>query len=188
MKALAHELGINPTDTILISTSRFVPKNAYSDMIDALTYLPENVKLLALGSGPLEKTLKEKTMLLKLENRVKFVGFVHRKEIPLYMSISHIFVRPSLSEGMGVSFVEAMAAGLPIIATKVGGIPDFLFDRKTGLFCEVENPKSLAEKVELLMNNPELKETIVKNAKELVREKYDWNLIADEMRSIFEKL
>ncbi len=188
ISALQHELGLSESDTVIVTTSRLVQKNGVGDIIDAMTYLPESTKLLILGTGPLEEMLKEKTRLLKLEDRVRFVGFVPHRELPLYLHTSHIFVRPSLSEGMGVSFVEAMAAGLPVIATPVGGIPDFLFDMKTGLFCEVENGKSVAEKIQQLMNDAALRETIVKNAQELVKEKYEWNHIAKEMGEVMGRL
>lgn len=188
IKALHHELGIEPFDTVLITTSRLVQKNGVADIIDAMTHLPESTKLLILGTGPLEEMLKEKTRLQKLEARVKFAGFVPHRELPLYLQASHVFVRPSLSEGMGNSFIEAMAAGLPVVATPVGGIPDFLFDGKTGLFCEVGDGKSVAEKVSLYMNDEKLRESIVKNAKEMVKTKYDWNLISDQMSRIFGEL
>ena len=84
---------------------------------------------------------------------------------------------------MGNSFIEAMAAGLPIIATPVGGIPDFLKDGETGLFCKVKDPKSIAEQVERLMNDDILRQKLKENGQKLVREKYDWNLIAKEMKS-----
>lgn len=188
IKALQHELGIESSDTVLITTSRLVQKNGVGDIIDALSHISESTKLLILGTGPLEEMLKEKTILLKLDSRVKFVGFVPHRELPLYLQASHIFVRPSLSEGFGISFIEAMAAGLPVIATNVGGIPDFLTDRVTGLFCEVGNGKSVAEKVELLMTDQNLKESIVKNAREMVKEKYDWDLVSKGMREVFGKV
>lgn len=185
--ALMSELSLDPFDTVLITTSRLVPKNSVADIIDSLVYLPHHVKLLILGTGPLEDLLKEKVKLLHLEKRVRFVGYVPHSELPIYLNISHIFIRPSLSEGMGVSFVEAMAAGVPLIATKVGGIPDFLFDRETGLFCEVKNPQDIAQKVEILMQNKELRESIIENARELVRTKYDWDLITRNMLEIFRR-
>ncbi len=188
IKALLHELEIDPFDTVLITTSRLVQKNGVGDIIDSLAHLPPTVKFLILGTGPLEEMLKEKTKLLKLESRVRFVGFVPHRELPIYLQASNIFIRPSLSEGMGVSFIEAMAAGLPVIATPVGGIPDFLTDGQTGLFCKVENPESIAEKVDVLMKDKEFRESLVKNAKEMVRTKYDWGLIAGEMRGVFESL
>jgi glycosyltransferase involved in cell wall biosynthesis len=185
IKALYHELGIKDEDTVLVTTSRLVQKNGVADIIDSLTYLPETTKLIILGTGPLEEMLKEKTALLKLNDRVKFVGYVPHRELPIYLHASHIFVRPSLSEGFGVSFMEAMAAGLPVVTTNVGGIPDFLTDHVTGLFAEVGNGKSVAEKVELYMKDEALKNSIVKKARELVKEKYDWDLISEEMRKIF---
>ncbi len=188
IKALQHELGIDPFDTVLITTSRLVAKNGVADIIDSLAHVPEHVKLLILGTGPLENMLKEKTDLLGLTDRIKFAGFIPHREMPIYLHASNIFIRPSLSEGFGVSFIEAMAAGLPVIATPVGGIPDFLNDGRTGLFCNAGDPQSIAEKVELLMGNKALCESIVENARSMVREKYDWDLIAEQMKGIFARL
>lgn len=188
LKALAHELAIDPFDTVLITTGRLVPKNATGDVIDALSLLPQEVKFIILGTGAQEELLKQKTVLQKLENRVKFVGFVPHKEIPMYLQLSHIFIRPSLSEGFGNSFVEAMAAHLPVIATPVGGITDFLKDKETGLFCEVNNPQSIAEKVDILMKDRELRDRIVKNAHEMVKQKYDWNIITRQMVEVFGRM
>src|SRR3989344_7800256 len=117
---------LNKERVVLVTTSRLVEKNAVKDIIDALKFLPKNVKLKILGAGPLEENLKFKIKNLKLEDRVEFLGFVPQNEIPVYLHEADIFVRPSLSEGQGISFIEAMAAGLPVIATPVGGIPDFL--------------------------------------------------------------
>jgi glycosyltransferase involved in cell wall biosynthesis len=183
-----NDLNLNENDKIIITTSRLVKKNAVDDVIDAMQYLPENIKFLILGDGPLEKNLKFKIKNLKLDGRVIFLGHVNHEDLPHYLKISDVFVRPSLSEGMGNSFIEAMAAGLPVIATPVGGIPDFLRDRETGLFCEVRNPKSIAEKVKIYLENNDLREKIITNARKLVNEKYDWNLIAGKMREIFKKL
>jgi len=88
-----------------------------------------------------------------------------------------------LSEGFGNSFVEAMAAGLPVIATPVGGIIDFLEDGQTGLLCEVNNPESISEQVTKLLESPDLGHKIVSNASSMVREKYDWEIIANRMKN-----
>lgn len=178
------ELGFGKEDMVLVTTSRLVEKNAVGDVIESLQYLPENVKFLIIGTGQLEGSLKLKTQNLKLEERVRFVGFVAHEKLPPYLWASDIFVRPSLSEGMGNSFIEAMAAGLPVIATPVGGIPDFLKDGETGLFCEVGNPKSIAQKVEKLMKDAESRDYIISTAGKMVAEKYDWRVIAQEMSRI----
>ena len=171
----------NPDDVFLVTSSRLVLKNGIADVIRALPLLPNHVKFLIIGAGPLEHSLKKLSRDLKVEGRVIFIGFVNHADLPKYLQSSDIFIRPSLSEGMGNSFLEAMAAGMPVIATPVGGIPDFLTDGETGLFCEVRNPKSIAESVERLLSDSELRENLISNAQKLVREKYDWNLVARNM-------
>ncbi len=169
-------------DIYLITTSRLTKKNAVDDIIKSLTHLPVNIKLIILGIGELEKELKLLTKKLQLENRVSFLGFIPNNELPAYLHQSDIFVRPSLSEGFGISFVEAMAAGLPVITTPVGGIVDFLVEGKTGLFCEVKNPKSIADQVELLINDEKLYRRIIINAYTMVKEKYTWDIVSKEMK------
>jgi len=178
------ELGLGKNDVVLATTGRLVKKNGVGDIIAALKFLPENVRLLIVGEGGLLHNLQLTTHDLRLENRVQFVGFVPPEKLPEYLWASDIFVRPSLSEGLGNSFLEAMAAGLPIVGTPIGGIPDFLKDGETGLFCKPNNPKSIAEKVKLLLADNSLRQKIIANAQKLVAEKYDWNLIAEKMRQI----
>jgi len=174
----------------LITTSRLVQKNAVDDVIKSLKFLPENYKFLVLGIGPDREKLENLAEEIGVQNRVKFLGEIEYKKIPEYLAISDVFIRPSLSEGLGNSFLEAMAVGIPIIGTEVGGIPDFLKDKETGLFCEVRNPKDIAEKVKFILDpkNKELKKQIISNAKKLVIENYDWDEIAEKMKEIFEKL
>jgi len=187
-KNVQHSV-LNKNDVVLITTSRLVEKNAVGDIIRALKFLPGSISLKILGTGPLEKSLKLKADSLQLRDRVEFLGSVSQDEISKYLHKADIFVRPSLSEGFGISFIEAMVAGLPVIATPVGGIPDFLKDRETGLFCEVNNPKSVADKVMEYINNPELTAKIIENARKMVEERYDWNLIAKEMKTrVFDKV
>lgn len=176
-------VGKESGDIFLITTSRLVKKNAVEDIIESLTHLAPNIKLLILGIGPLEQELRTLTKNLTLESRVNFVGFVPNKELPAYLHQSDIFIRPSLSEGFGISFVEAMAAGLPVIATPVGGIVDFLVEGRTGLFCEVKNPKSIADQVELLINDNKLYRRIIINSYTMVKEKYTWDIVATEMKN-----
>ncbi len=183
--SLRDKLGKKEEDVFLITTGRLVKKNAVRDIVSALQYLPNNVKLLILGQGYEEEYLKSQVSDLNIVNRVQFSGFIPHAEMPKYLRVSDIFIRPSLSEGFGNSFIEAMAAGIPVIATPVGGIVDFLVDGETGLFCEVKNPKSIAQKVEKLIKDKESREYIVKNARKMVEEKYGWGKIAGEIKEIF---
>ena len=191
ISALSDKLGIRPGAKVLISTSRLVYKNAPDQLVKALAvlkkmYPEEDWCLLLVGDGPLEESLRSEVKNLNLEKEVVFRGEVDHMELPKYLKISDVFIRPSRSEGLGVSFLEAMAAGLPIIGSAVGGIPDFLTDGETGLFCDPENPADIAEKIKLILDDDNLRKNIVKKARELVEEKYDWNKIVEDYRRLYE--
>jgi len=171
-------------DKFIITTSRLTLKNGIDDLIKSLIYLPENIKLLIAGIGEDKLKLKKIVKERGLEKRVNFLGFVENKEIAKYLKISDIFIRPSLSEGLGISFLEAMATKTPVIATPVGGIPDFLKDRETGLFCKVKDSESIAEQVKVFLSNEKLREKIIENAYKMILQKYDWDIIAQKMKKI----
>lgn len=176
-------------DIFLITTSRLVRKNAIDDAIRALRELPENVRFIVLGIGPDEAALRALARDLKVDSRVTFVGQVGHADMPRYLKASDIFIRPSRSEGMGNSFVEAMAAGLPVIATQEGGLADFLFDEKrnpgvpvTGFAVDKDSPEQIAAAVRRIIENPEKVRAVVKTARAMVAEKYDWDIVAKDMR------
>lgn len=196
LNKLRNKLNLKKDKTYLITTTRLVLTRGVEDIIESLEYLPENVEFLVLGTGPDESKLKDIAEENNVSKRIHFVGHVDHLELPKYLRVVDIFVRPSTIEGFGNSFVEAMAAEIPVIATEVGGIPDFLFDPEknpdkpsTGLFCNVSDPKSIAEQVNKLLENPSLVSKITTNASKLVKEKYDWNLISKDMETkVFQKV
>lgn len=178
-----YNLSPNP---VIITTSRLVKKNGIADLIISLTYLSSEVSLWVLGIGKDEGRLRTLTCRLGLENRVKFLGQIDGSQIPEYLAKADVFVRPSLSEGLGNSFLEAMAAGLPTIGTPVGGIPDFLKAGETGWICEINNPKSIADQIKYILNPVNLEEVkkITKQGRDLVLNKYTWDQVASQMRKI----
>ncbi len=193
---LKAKLGKSMGDVFLFTASRLVLSRGVEDVIRALGYLPQNVKLLIAGSGEDQDKLEHIAAETKVVDRVMFVGHIGHGELPLYYKVSDIFVRPSIIEGFGNSFVEAFAAGIPVVATPVGGIPDFLTDpdrdpqfEPTGLFCEVRDASSVANCVTRYMREPQLVARVVKNARELAARKYDWNIVAKDMQHrVFESL
>lgn len=195
-RVLKERLKKKEGDIFLITTSRLVFKNAIDDVVVALSYLPARVKFLILGQGHEERLLRRKAHELNLENRVQFLGYVPHQEMPKYLHASDIFIRPSRSEGMGNSFIEAMAAGLPVIATQEGGIADFLFDAKrnpdrepTGWAVDKDSPEQIAEAVRDILSNPKQVSKVTAHAKRMVIERYDWDLVAQQMRErVFDPL
>jgi glycosyltransferase involved in cell wall biosynthesis len=182
---LKRKLNILEHEKIVVTTSRLVEKNGIDDLIASLAHLPADFRLLVVGEGPLEDALRALVSRLKLEERVIFAGFVPHADLPTYLHVSNVFSRPSHSEGMGISFIEAMAAGIPVVTTAVGGIPDFLKDQETGLFVEVKNPTDIANKIQLLLNDEKLRTHIVEEARLMVQRKYDWNIVSHAMEQLF---
>ena len=179
---------------VIITTSRLVYKNGVDVLIRAFARLKDlqlttyNLQLLIVGDGPEREALELQVKSYKLKDHIRFVGHVDPDLIPQYLAQADIFVRPSRSEGLGNSFLEAMAAGLPVIGTAVGGIPEFLKDGQTGLFCRVDDPQDLAEKIKLVFDNPDLSGRLIENGRKLVEERYSWDTVSERLDSVFRKL
>jgi len=171
---------------LIITTSRLVKKNGLDTLIRAMIFLPKDYKLQVIGVGPELASLKKLVTKFKLTDRVEFVGFVPNPEIPNYLARAEIFSRPARSEGLGNSFLEAMAVGLPVIAPPVGGIKDFLHDGETGWLVNSDEPIALAEKIKVLTleSNYRQIDEVVSRARRLVEENYNWDKIAERMDNI----
>jgi len=186
VKKVRKELGANKKK-IIITASRLTLKNAVDDLIKAFSMVRREIPsvLVIAGTGEDEHRLKDLAKDLGVESDVRFLGLVQYEKLPKYLSSADVFVRPSLSEGFGNSFIEALSCGIPIIGTPVGGIPDFLIDKKTGLFCKVRDPRDLTEKVKILLRNSSLSKKIVTNGQKMVKQRYEWSKIARQFDEVF---
>lgn len=191
-----QNIGKKDGDIYLVTTGRLVKKNASDTVIRALTQLPKHVHFLVLGVGPLKPTLEALAKAKHVGRRVHVMGFVGHDKLPGYLNVSDVFIRPSRSEGMGNSFVEAMAAGLPVIGTQEGGIADFLFDENrnpdrsmTGWVVDKNSPEQIARAVKDIIAHPDKVDEVRKTAKALVIGKYNWDIIARDMQeSVFARV
>lgn len=195
IQSLQTRFGTTKDDIVLVTTSRLVHKNAVDDVIRALPLTDSKVVFVICGIGPDEEKLQKLVTELHLEERVKFVGQIEHTELPAILHASDIFIRPSRSEGMGNSFIEAMAVGIPVIATQEGGISDFLFDEKknpeklpTGWAVSKDAPSEIAEAIADILAYPEKVKEVTKRSRELVQKTYDWETVAQDMDSIFTRL
>ena len=187
IKCLRENLGIKD-EYVVLTTSRLVHKNGVDILIKAIAKLKEtrpNMKLLIIGDGPELVNLQLLTSNLKLRNEVLFLGQIIQRNLPIYFRVSDVFARASRSEGLGNSFLEAMAAGVPVIGTPVGGIVDFLSNGHTGLLANPEDPDSLAEKISYVLGHQDIRNNVIKNALILVEKHYSWDIVAEKMGRIF---
>ena len=155
-EAKRKELGFSEKDNLLISVGRLIKRKAYEDAIQAISKLPyQNIKYLIIGDGPEEYNLRNLAKELKVDEKVKFLGFVPEEKKFQYLTVSDIYILSSIHEGFGICFLEAMHCGLPIVATNNGGQTDFLVDEQNALLVPIKDSDALAEKIVELIENKE---------------------------------
>ena len=186
---LKQKLGKKENDVFLVNTARLVYQKGWDTTIKSLKLLPDNVKLLVVGNGNLDSELKQLTKELGLEDRVIFTGAVERSEVTKYRRVSDIFVMPSRSEGLGNAGLSALASRLPLVATQVGGMTEYVFQTeadseygKTAWVVNPDSPEEIAGAVNDILGNPDKVEVVSNNARRMVEEKFHWDAIAKDMR------
>jgi len=176
----------------LLYVGRLVPVKGLRYLLQAVKLLSDkgiDVELEVMGDGYHRAALEVATKELGLEERVHFLGRIAfgSKLFEVYRR-ADIFVLPSLSEGIPKTLLEAMASGLPIVATRVGGVPDVIKDGETGLLVEPRSPEQIAKAVQRLIEDPPLRRSIIRNgyafAKDHTVEKQA-ELMWREIRSFF---
>ncbi|MFX0194974.1 MAG: glycosyltransferase family 4 protein [Candidatus Hodarchaeota archaeon] len=172
------------TNTILF-VGRLVKRKGVEYLLKAIKHLETRIpiELMIVGDGPERKNLEKQVHDLNLRN-VTFYGFIPQNHLKSFYQRATIFVLPAITdptgdtEGLGVVQLEAMSCNVPVIASRVGGIPDTITDRKTGLLVEEKNSQQLAEAIETLLKDNELRSYLVNNASKVVKMEFNWDRIA----------
>ena len=154
----------NPKVVQLVTTARLHPQKNHDTALYALSKLPKelNFRWLIAGQGEEYYRLKELVVSLKLESKVRFLGQV--EEVDKLLAEADIFLLPSRWEGFGLSVVEAMNASLPIVAGDVPGLRELVKGpRPTGLLVQPQEPDSIAQAIEQLIQSPQLRSELGKN-------------------------
>jgi len=146
-------------------------------------------KYIIIGDGPQEQEIKALAEELGVENDIIFAGF--RKDIPQVLPEFDLFLFTSNNEPTGGVLLESYACRVPIVAANAGGIPEVVKDNVTGLMAEVGNPASFADKVELLLGNPELQKEFTDNGYQFLKDNFTKEVIAkkmfDELQDVLNK-
>lgn len=160
IERIRSSFGITQDDIVVGAVGRFMNHHKrFSDLIEALLKLEnDRVKLLMVGSGKDEDYLKSMVEKLNLQNKVIFAGY-HYDTAPFY-KLMDIFCVPSAYEGFGLVAAEAMMHSLPVIATKVGGLKEVVVEGETGFLVPPYSPDLLAQKIQYLVENSELRKSL----------------------------
>jgi glycosyltransferase involved in cell wall biosynthesis len=144
------------------------------------------VIFLFVGDGRERPNLEDIASKLGIADKVVFAGM--RKDVPEILSILDVFVLPSLNEGLPMALLEAQAAKVPVIGTRVGAIPDVVEDRLTGILIPPKNPQSIAEAIIMILSDKKFADGIAQKGFERVRDNFSSEKMGDKYLSIYKEL
>lgn len=185
---LRSDIGLNGQDRIIGAVGSLYPVKGHRFLIEAMPAIIRdcpNARLLLVGRGDQEVHLKEQVKKLGIERSVYFLGL--RQDISTLLSIMEVFVLPSLSEGLSVATLEAMASARPVVATRVGGNPELVVDGETGILVPSEDSQALATGIaDLLLDRPRAR-TLGEKGRERVEQRFQMRMMVDEYRKLYEQ-
>ena len=160
--------------------------NGFKELITSNPKLADRVRLVLVGDGPCRSMLENYIVEQDLFDLVWILG--DREDVPELMRLMDIFVLPSLAEGISNTVLEAMATGLPVIATDVGGNPELVADGENGRLVPVGDKQRLAEVMGELVDNPEVRIQMGDKALERVKSTFNWQRTVSEYLGIYDEL
>ena len=187
--ALRRELGIAPDVPLVGIVGRLCPiKNHYLFLKVAarIAAVRPDVRFLVVGDGELGSAIRARADRLDLSNRVIFAGW--RSDLAQVYGDLDVLVSCSHNEGMPISLIEAMAAGCPVLATNVGGVPDLIDDHQTGLLVPDGDPSRLAATLLRLLQDGELARGLAASAQGHVRARFGMSRFVADMDELYTRL
>lgn len=187
--AVRDEFGVPRNALLCVNVGRFQADKNLAGLLDAARLVADrapNVFWLLAGQGPLEQALRDRCRRLGLNERVRFAGF--RQDVPRILAAADVFVVASTSEGLSVAILEAMAAGRPVVATRVGGTPEVVQDGVCGLIVEPEQPAALAEAVLTLAADALRRAALGARARERVSAEFTVQRMVQRFERIYAEL
>ena len=141
------------------------------------------------GDGPMKNYLQHESLKLGLGENIQWLGWLDQpQKLSAFYKSLDIFVMPSRVESFGVAAVEALASGIPVIASQCGGIPEIVKHGNNGLLVAPESPNDLARAIISMVKNDLLRETMGKNARLIAETRFSWNVSLNRMIEIYSKV
>jgi D-inositol-3-phosphate glycosyltransferase len=188
-----RRLGIAQTQRIILFVGRIEPLKGIDILISAAAQLhdDENFAVLIVGGDARAEAqveeLRRHAAGLGIDHHITFVGSVPHEALPLYYNAADVCVVPSYYESFGLVAVESMACGTPVVASRVGGLTSTVSDGETGYLVPWRCPEPFAERLELLLDNDELRASFGRAGREAV-ERFRWANVADAVAGLYEEL
>lgn len=186
-----RELGLPPEEPIVLYVGRIEPLKGIDILFQAAAQLEGRFRLLVVGGDEqdAERKARLRTMAreLGISPRVTLLDAVPHERLPLYYSAADVCVVPSFYESFGLVALEAMACGVPVVASRVGGLQETVRDGQTGYLVPWRCPEPFAERLELLLGNQPLRRRLGRMAREAV-ERFRWSEVAARVEDVYHEL
>jgi len=186
---LRDKYNIPKENIIAVTSGRFVSQKGHKYLVEAAREITEKyptITFLLLGNGPLESKLKAKIAEYNLDKHFVFAGML--SNFNLELAGSDLMIHPSVEEPFGFSVLEGMRAGLPVVASKIGGIPEFAVNNKTALLIEPKNGKLISKAVLEFLNSPEKLKDFGKAGKQRWFSDFRLDVMVDAWEKYFDNL
>lgn len=181
-----EELEILEEEFVVISVGDLTKRKNHQSVIKAISKLDSSdIKYIICGKGVLEHELKQLCLEHELSEKVIFLEY--RTDINEILKSSDVFVFPSLHEGLAIAGLEAMAAGVPVVASNRRGVSDYCIDEKTSLLCEPMDSDCIARSISRIRNEKGLAERLTEEARKAI-ERFDISNAMSEMQNIYIKV
>ena len=186
---VAAELGV-PGDALLIGVvAQLIPRKGHRFLLDALPPLVQlypRLRVLVFGQGPEEQALRHRILEAGLGDRVLLVGF--RSDLDRILPCLDLLVHPATMEGLGVSLLQAASAGVPILASRTGGIPEAVRDGETGLLVPHGDVPALAAALESLLGDADLRRRLGEGGRALMRREFSIDAMVEGNLSLYREI
>jgi D-inositol-3-phosphate glycosyltransferase len=177
---------------IVFSLRRLVYKNGLDTLIDSAKHVVKDfpdILFVVAGKGPSKGLIEDRIKELGIKSNIKLTGFVPDELLPLYYNAADYFILPSASgEGLPLVLFEAMACGLPVIATTVGGTPEIIDNMKNGVLIPPRDPEAMAKALSVLLKKDELTKTIGEKATKKIRESFSWEENVRQLKAVYKEV
>jgi len=189
--SVRQRYGVGYGEKLILCVGRLVPQKGIEYFIRAIPHIAKRypeAKFIIVGEGWSRDILESEARASGHGGKIQFTGFASDQEVINLMTSADVLVVPSVYEPFGIVALEGMASGVPVVASKVGGLSEVIEHDRTGLFVYPKSPESIAWGIDRILSDPDHAKWLTENAKEKLQNAYSWEAVAMKTVEVYRKV